>query len=300
MTLSGNQLLLGFLLITLMLLIIIFSFRFFMQRGFKTGALKKKTSKWSSSRGVFQYYNAIWGLGLIFSLCFVILSFSWTTSRVTSYTVERLDDYVVYVEQEIERTTHKREKLPTPPIAKKPLTVDPNIMHFNPIPSTQENDDASIEIDNDVQFQENNLSVLSPITEPAPVEIIIEDDAEEPVLFAERRALFPACEGPMDKEEREKCADQALLNYLSSNISYPTIARENGIEGTCIVQFIVEKDGKITAEEIIKDIGGGCGEESLRVIKLMTENDIIWKPALHKSRTVRMRIRVPVKFFLQK
>ena len=111
---------------------------------------------------------------------------------------------------------------------------------------------------------------------------------------------FPACEGPMDRKEREICADKALLEYLSSNMRYPTIARENGIEGTCVVQFIVEKDGRITGEEIIKNIGGGCGEESLRVIKLMAENDIIWKPGLHHSRTVRMRIRVPVKFYLQK
>ena len=147
MTLSGNQLLIGFLLITLMLLIIIFSFRFFMQRGFKTGALKKKTSKWSSGRGVFQYYNSIWGLGLIFSLCFVILSFSWTTSRVTSYTLERLDDYEVYIEQEITRTYQNKKKLPTPPIAKKPLTLDPQIIHFNPVPSIQENDEANVEIE---------------------------------------------------------------------------------------------------------------------------------------------------------
>jgi protein TonB len=271
-----------------------------MQRGFKTGALKKKTSKWSSGRGVFQYYNAIWGLGLIFSLCFVILSFSWTTSRVTSYTLERLDDYEVYIEQEITRTYQNKKKLPTPPIAKKPLTLDPQIIHFNPVPSIQENDEANVEIEEDITFQENNHSVLSPIEEPAPVDIIIEDEDNEPIIFADRRALFPACEGPMDRKEREICADKALLEYLSSNMRYPTIARENGIEGTCVVQFIVEKDGRITGEEIIKNIGGGCGEESLRVIKLMAENDIIWKPGLHHSRTVRMRIRVPVKFYLQK
>jgi len=300
MVLSGNQMLIGFLLITLLLIVTIFSFRFLLQRGFKSGILKKKKNIWESGKGVFRYYNSLFGIGLIISLCLVILSFSWTMREIPSYTVEFSDDYEIINEPDIQRTIQKK-KLPTPPIAPKTLTVDPEIIHFNPEPTVQETDEALIDDPEEALFQENKLSVISSIPEPAAVEIIIEDDKDEkPFDFVERRPLFPGCDGAMDIKEREICADRALLKFLSSNIRYPSIARENGIEGICQVLFIVEKDGSITAEEIIKDIGGGCGDEALRVIKLMAKNDIHWKPGLQNSRTVRVRIKIPVKFVLQK
>jgi protein TonB len=40
--------------------------------------------------------------------------------------------------------------------------------------------------------------------------------------------------------------DAAFKQYVADHVRYPKAAAENGVEGTVKVQFIVEKDGRIT------------------------------------------------------
>lgn len=86
-----------------------------------------------------------------------------------------------------------------------------------------------------------------------------------------------------------------MLQFIYSNIKYPAIARENGVEGTVYVKFVVEKDGKITNAEIVRDIGAGCGQEALRVVGLMPE----WEPGKQRGRPVRVQFNLPVKYKLE-
>ncbi|MFN8164636.1 MAG: energy transducer TonB [Bacteroidia bacterium] len=68
--------------------------------------------------------------------------------------------------------------------------------------------------------------------------------------------------------------DDKLLQYISSNIKYPQMAKENGITGRVFVQFVVGKDGKVHDAKIVRGIGGGCDEEALRVVRSLPD----WKP----------------------
>lgn len=86
--------------------------------------------------------------------------------------------------------------------------------------------------------------------------------------------------------------ESAMMQYLGSNIEYPALARENGIQGTVVLTFIVDKDGSITEVTIIKDIGGGCGKESVRVVEAMPK----WKPGEANGHPVRVRYTLPLKF----
>ena len=56
--------------------------------------------------------------------------------------------------------------------------------------------------------------------------------------------------------------DTALLTFLNSNVKYPARARENGIEGTVVLSFVVQKDGSVTDIEVVKGVGGGCTAEA--------------------------------------
>ncbi|HYG17002.1 MAG TPA: energy transducer TonB, partial [Bacteroidia bacterium] len=67
---------------------------------------------------------------------------------------------------------------------------------------------------------------------------------------------------------------------------------ENNIKGTVYVSFIVEPDGTTTNHIITKDIGYSCGQEVIRVIKLMPA----WIPGKINGRSVRVRTTLPVKF----
>lgn len=88
--------------------------------------------------------------------------------------------------------------------------------------------------------------------------------------------------------------DEARLNYLATNMHYPAEARENGIQGTVYITFVIETDGSITNIRLLNWIGGGLAEEALRVVKEMPK----WKPAVQRGKAVRVQFNMPIKFTL--
>ena len=86
--------------------------------------------------------------------------------------------------------------------------------------------------------------------------------------------------------------EQAMCEFFSKNIKYPQAAQDSNIQGKVFVQFVVEKDGSITNAVILRDIGGGCGEEALRVVKMMPK----WKPGEMRGQKVRVQYVLPVPF----
>lgn len=83
-------------------------------------------------------------------------------------------------------------------------------------------------------------------------------------------------------------------SYLSSNLKYPSQARQMGIEGTVIVAFVINTDGSIQDVEILRGIGSGCDEEAIKVI----QNAPNWKPGKQREQAVRTRMRLPIRFKL--
>jgi len=86
-----------------------------------------------------------------------------------------------------------------------------------------------------------------------------------------------------------------LLKYLAENIKYPPLARENNIQGQVVLSFVVGKRGEITDVTIIKDIGGGCGKEAVRVVESMPR----WIPGEANGNPVKVRFVLPVRFKLE-
>lgn len=84
----------------------------------------------------------------------------------------------------------------------------------------------------------------------------------------------------------------AMFAFLQENIRYPKEARDAKVEGKVLVRFIVERDGSISQLEVKRDIGYGCGEEALRVMRKMPK----WKPGKVRDTAVRCQFFVPVKF----
>ncbi len=67
---------------------------------------------------------------------------------------------------------------------------------------------------------------------------------------------------------------------------YPTAARENGIEGTVIVQFFVEKNGRVADCQIVQGPGYGCDEEAVRLIQTGPK----WKKRRYLKKILRYQI----------
>ena len=87
----------------------------------------------------------------------------------------------------------------------------------------------------------------------------------------------------------------ALMQWLGSNISYPVIAAENGVQGRVIVQFVVEKDGSVSDVQVVKSVDPSLDKEAARVVKAMPK----WIPGRQNGAAVRVKYTVPVTFKLQ-
>jgi len=116
----------------------------------------------------------------------------------------------------------------------------------------------------------------------------------------EEMPRFPACE-ELDTtiQAKQECAEQVMLSFIHSRIVYPQEAIQKQIEGTAVVSFVVEKDGRINQPKIVKDLGGGTGLAALQVALDMQEADFKWVPGKLKGEVVRTRFVLPIRFKIE-
>ncbi|WP_192823602.1 energy transducer TonB [Rufibacter sp. LB8] len=64
----------------------------------------------------------------------------------------------------------------------------------------------------------------------------------------------------------------SLVAHLNRSIQYPAMAKRNRVMGQCIVGFVLNEDGSISNLKLLKEVGGGLGQEALRVVQLLKFN----------------------------
>jgi Gram-negative bacterial TonB protein C-terminal len=94
-------------------------------------------------------------------------------------------------------------------------------------------------------------------SEPTECGEIIEEPTSDPCEMFE--LMLPQFPG----------GEKAFLCFLYENLQWPERARDACVYGTVAVSFVVKKDGVITDIKLLRDIGGGCGQEAMRVIGMM-------------------------------
>ncbi len=129
-------------------------------------------------------------------------------------------------------------------------------------------------------------------------EYVNSNNISEVFKRVEEMPRFPGCEDNQDREARDACAKQKLLEFIYGNIKYPKAAIENEIEGVTVVQFIVEQNGRLSNINLVREIGGGCGDETLRVVEKMNQMEQRWIPGKQRDNNVRVLYTLPVKYKL--
>ena len=132
--------------------------------------------------------------------------------------------------------------------------------------------------DRTIEAVRSEIAVAAPPPPPAPkpeVSTKVFDVVEE-------MPSFPGGQG-------------ALMSYLASNIKYPVVAQENGVQGRVIVSFVVERDGSISDVRVARSVDPSLDREAQRVVKSMPR----WKPGKQNGSAVRVKYTVPVVFRLQ-
>jgi len=113
--------------------------------------------------------------------------------------------------------------------------------------------------------------------------------------------LLMACVGDEPKDvifhyvEKMPHTPYDLGSYLSKNIKYPKLAREENVSGRVIVKFVIDEDGTVCDVNLNKGIGGGCDEEAMRVVTEMPP----WTPGRQNGQAVRVYFTLPIVFKLQ-
>ncbi len=88
---------------------------------------------------------------------------------------------------------------------------------------------------------------------------------------------------------------EKLYRFLGQYIRYLDVARDNNIQGKIFLSFIIEKDGSLTNIKVIRGLGYGLDEETVRVFKRSPK----WNPGLQYGVPVRMMYTFPIVFALQ-
>lgn len=87
---------------------------------------------------------------------------------------------------------------------------------------------------------------------------------------------------------------EAFTKWLTQNLSYPPLARQQHIEGRVVVSFIINRDGSISSPKIEHSVHPLLDREALRVIKQMPP----WKPGMENDKPCRTLFAIPIVFQL--
>lgn len=87
-----------------------------------------------------------------------------------------------------------------------------------------------------------------------------------------------------------------LEEWVYKYLKYPESALRNGIQGRVMVQFIIEKDGKVTDVKVVRGVSEELDAEAVKVISASPR----WKSGRVNGNKVRTSMSIPVEFRLEK
>ncbi len=205
-------------------------------------------------------------IGAIVSLALSLLAFNSASKDEVATTVASTINNEV---EQIDIPQTEQIKTPPPPAAPPQLTIV---------------------ADNEVlEDQQMESSEITQDTYIPPVDLVVTGGDEETVQTEEE--VFTVVED----QPSFPGGDGKLLEFLGKNIKYPSLAKENNIQGMVVLTFVIEKDGSVSDVKVLRGIGGGCDEEAMRVTRSMPR----WSAGKQRGQSVRVQFNLPVRFVLQ-
>ena len=131
-----------------------------------------------------------------------------------------------------------------------------------------------------------------------------EKPAEEPedntvYQRVDNDALFEgSCGAEANKMLIKKCDQTSLINWIASNLEYPMIAQEQGLEGKALIQFVVNKQGKVINISVKKSSGHEILDKAALKIMQTLASKKSWSPAKMGIKPVNQAFNVPIIFNL--
>jgi protein TonB len=168
------------------------------------------------------------------------------------------------------------EILDIPP-TEQPPPPPPSQNKFVELVEVPDVEEIEEDIDISLDIEVTEEMVIEQVEIEAPE--IVEEEAEE---------IFTVVEN----QPQPVGGYETFYKYIYEEIKYPTFALRSNVEGRVFVQFVVEKDGRLTDFVVARGIGAGCDEEALRVLRGAPS----WQPGKQRGKPVRVRMILPITF----
>ncbi|MBO7479487.1 MAG: energy transducer TonB [Bacteroidales bacterium] len=226
----------------------------------------KKSPKADLSRTVTLFRE----IGFIVVLGLVLLAFEWQSKEKKDSIFDQQES--VIIEEEIIPITQE-EQTPPPEMPKIPVLSDAiDIV------------DDNIQVDDAVFSFEDDATLGVEIMDY--IETVEEEEVEEeaiPFALVENKPTFQGGDA------------NTFSRWVNSQLEYPEIAKENGIQGRVTLQFTVNTDGSVSDVKVLRGVDSSLDKEAVRVVSASPK----WKPGMQRDKPVRVTYTFPVIFQLR-
>jgi len=168
-------------------------------------------------------------------------------------------------EEEIEITRPDEVKPPPPPEA------PPEAPEEIEIKENEEELKKEVEVDDAETDQDDMIEIE-------------EEEFAEPFISVEQMPMIGDCKD-------EECTQREIMKFIARNFKYPEIAKANGVEGRVILEFVVEKNGKVGRVKILRGLDKHIDKACIKVV----EDLPVFSPGRQIGKAVPVKYTVPIK-----
>jgi len=233
-------------------------------------------------------------ISMVVLISILLLSYFISSNMPEEETVEMV---VQDVQLEEIKQEEKKEEPPPPPAPEPPkvemakftppkIVKDEEVKEDEKPPEVEKLEETKIGAINQEGIKDEGI-VAPPVSDAGKGVIEApkkdETDYEQTFTKVEIESSYPGGAG-------------AWMRYLNKTFRYPQEAQDNEIQGTVVVQFIVDKEGNVSDVEAVSGpTNGGLRDEAIRVIKKSGK----WEPAVQNGRKVKSYKKQPITFRLE-
>ena len=227
----------------------------------------KKTAKANLENKKFLFRE----IGLVFTLLFVLLAFEWKSSDKSVSSLANTNAAIM--EEDAIPVTNET---PPPPPEMPKIPVVSDIIEIV---------DDNMKISNDLIINTEDDSKLG-----VDVKDYVQGAKEETIV--EEEIPFTIVE---DKPTFQGGDENTFTKWVFDRLVYPEIAKENGVQGRVILQFLIGTDGSVSDVKVVRGIDASLDKEIVRVVASSPK----WKPGRLRGKPVKFCYTFPVIFQLR-
>ena len=231
---------------------------------------------------------------------------AWGIVKTNQYFEERRlaeqgeqEEVLIDMSQEAEEPEEQQERLEQP----KPEVLPEEVLKSVKVTELQIVEDDKVKKEDEIKTQDELKETETAfgqkdnekgtedrnVTRTLKEEVVVEKKEEKPKEVKEE--VFRSVE----QMPQFPGGEAALMKYLQSHINYPPMAAENNVQGRVVVQFVVDKTGKVGEVKVVRSVDKDLDKEAVRVCKSLPK----FTPGRQNGQAVSVWYTLPVTFKLQ-